>query len=353
MKNGLYRLAGILVFVSILIPVYQMINRKTSIDPVPGSCTIFSASVGDKALFGNNEDYYKPKTYLWTEPATEENYGCLYLGFKDYSHQGGINEKGLCFDANALPKSKINPHAELAPAPYYEPPYQDYLIWAPVLILRKAATVEEAIAIARKYDRKNWYPESGNISYQLNFADATGDAVIISVDKDGELAFTRKKRGDNYLISTNFNRTNPENALEYPCERYDMAEEMLKGIDSEKDLTVDYFKSILRSVHQEGIFSTTLYSNIFDLKNGVVYLYHWHQYDEVVVLNVSEEIANDRGVVRIKDLFSQKTVNNASKEYIGSIIFLCIITIVGTVLMIVVVRYLKKSSRKVKGALKS
>jgi hypothetical protein len=25
------------------------------------------------------------------------------LGYKDYSHQGGINEKGLCFDANALP----------------------------------------------------------------------------------------------------------------------------------------------------------------------------------------------------------------------------------------------------------
>lgn len=72
---------------------YQIINRKIPVDPVPGSCTIFSASVGDKVLFGNNEDYYKPTTYLWTEPATNENYGCVYLGFKDYSHQGGINEK--------------------------------------------------------------------------------------------------------------------------------------------------------------------------------------------------------------------------------------------------------------------
>jgi hypothetical protein len=346
MKNKRFISLGIIVFSVIWLLVLQIANRKTTLDLVPGSCTIYSASVGDKVLFGNNEDYYKPKTYLWTEPATDENYGCLYLGFKDYSHQGGINEKGLCFDANALPKSKINPHSELALPPFYNPPYQNYAIWAPVLILRKAATVEEAIEIASKYQRKNWYPNSGVISYQLNFADAKGDAVVISVDENGELAFTKKKNGENYLISTNYNKANLENALEYPCWRYNKAEEMLKGINNENDLSINYFKSILDSVHVEGIFNNTLYSNIFDLKKGIIYLYHWHQFDEVVVLKLDEELAKGKINVRIKDLFSQETVGNASREYIVSIFLLCLGIIAGTGVMVAVIHYLKKRKRK-------
>ncbi len=345
MKNKLL-LIGILVFSSFWIVDHHMVNRKISHDPVPGSCTIFSASVGDKVLFGNNEDYYKPKTYLWTEPATEENYGCVYLGFKDYSHQGGINEKGLCFDANALPKSGINPHSELIPPPHYKAPHEHYAIWAPVLILRKAATVQEAIKIADRYQRKNWYPNSGDISYQLNFADANGDAVVISVDENGELAYTRKKKGENYLISTNYNKANPKNALEYPCRRYTKAEEMLGAINSENKLTVDYFKSILNSVHQEGIFSQTLYSNIFDLKNGVIYLYHWHQFDEVVVLKVDEELAKGEIMIRIKDLFSEKTTREATSEYIVSILLLCLSVIAGTGVIVATIHYIKKHKLK-------
>ncbi len=351
MKNRRFIPVGIVVFFSIWMVALQITNRKTAIDQVPGSCTIFSAAVGDKVLFGNNEDYYKPKTYLWTEPANDEDYGCIYLGFKDYSHQGGINEKGLCFDANALPKSKINPHSELSIPPFYKPPYQNYAIWTPVLILRKAATVEEAIKIASKYQRKNWYPDSGDISYQLNFADAKGDAVVMSVDENGELAFTRKNKGENYLISTNYNKANPENALEYPCRRYNKAEEMLEGINSENDLSVDYFKSILNSVHEEGIVSKTLYSNIFDLKNGIIYLYHWHQFDEVVVLKVEEELAKGKINVRIKDLFSQETSGNASREYILSILLLCLSIIVGTGAMVAAIHYIKK--RKLKATVAS
>ena len=342
MKNKLYLLVGILVFAGVSVGVYQMLNRKTVVEPVPGSCTIFSASMGDKVLFGNNEDYYKPKTYLWTEPATNGNFGCIYLGFKDYSHQGGINEKGLCFDANALPKSKINPHPELAPPQFYQAPYDEYAIWVPVLILRKAATVEEAIAIASKYQRKNWYPNAGNISYQLNFADANGDAVVISVDEKGELAFTRKKKGEHYLISTNFNKANPENALEYPCRRYSIAEEMLKGINSENDLSVDVFKAILDSVHVEGIFNNTLYSNIFDLSNGIIYLYHWHQFEEVVALKVKEELAKGEFNVRIQDLFSEETAANASKEYVLSIVLWCLSILLGTGVTIAVIHHVKK-----------
>ncbi len=152
--------------------------KKSTTPSVPGSCTNFSASAGEKILFGNNEDYYKSKTFQWTKPASVGNYGAVYLGYKYYSHQGGINEKGLCFDLNALPKSTLNLHPELPTPPTFDPPYEEYTIWAPVLILRKAATVEEAIRLTSKYQRKNWYAKNGKLNYQVNFADATGDAWL-------------------------------------------------------------------------------------------------------------------------------------------------------------------------------
>ena len=353
MKKKNYILSGIIVFVAIGIIFIQKTNIKAENNPVPGSCTIFSAAIGDRVLFGNNEDYYISKTFLWTEPATNEIYGCIYLGFKDYSHQGGINEKGLCFDANALPKSKINPHDELSLPPNYEKPYENIILWIPVLILRKAATVEEAIEIAKKYQRINWYPISGNIKYQLNFADAKGDAVVISVDENGELAFTKKNENENFLISTNYNKSNPENALEYPCERYNITEEKLKQIKTENSLTVDLFKSILDTVHEKGIFNRTLYSNIFDLKNGIIYMYYKHQYNEVVVLNVKEELAKEHFNIRIRDLFSKETTGKASREFIISIFLLSLGLIGGTVLMVVAIHYIKKRIQKTTVANKS
>lgn len=301
---------------------------------VPGSCTIFSAAIGDNVLFGNNEDATDSNTCYWTEPGDDENYGCLYLGFEQHlgpeygslqgvynSLQGGINEKGLCFDANSLPGLKLNPHAELPSPPTLAPPNEKYATWVAVTILRKAATVEEAIEIASKYQRHNWdMMKTDTLKYQLHFADAKGDVVIISADTLGELSFTRKKHEEKYLVSTNFNIADPKNAwsYSYPCWRYDKAVAMLDKLRDENDLTVDYFKAILDSVHFEYSMSHTLYSNIFDLPNGIIYLYYWHQYDEVAKLNIIEELGKGENKVFLKDLFSHETIEKAevaSKNY--------------------------------------
>ena len=298
--------------------LFHTTEMKNAINPIPGSCTIFSVSIGDKVLFGNNEDYKNPNTCYWTEPGDSNYYGCLYIGFEGDQLQGGINEKGLCFDANSLPGSKINPHSELPCPPIAPPPYEKYTIWAPVTILREAATVDEAIEIANKYQRRNWDRQTSVLTYQVNFADAQGDAVIIGVGTDGELVFTRKKPNKKYLLSTNFNVVNPEDAWVYPCWRYNKAVEMLDKIKKEDDLTIDYIKTILDAVHLEEPNSHTLYSNIFDLHNGKVYFYYWHQYDEVVILNVAEEIAKGKIKVKLKDLFSKETIDKAfaeSQEY--------------------------------------
>jgi hypothetical protein len=283
---------------------FGTISEKALSNAIPGSCTIFTASYGEKVFFGNNEDYSNPKTYYWVHPSSDENYGGVYFGFDNFWEQGGINEKGLCYDWNALPEAPLNLHSEL-------PPFMAGKIEYGRWILNQCATVEEAIELVKSYSLGN------SLKAQIHLADATGDAVVISAGPDGEFAFTRKQKGDGYLVSTNFNRANPENAYSYPCWRYDRAVEILEKIEDEDDLTVDYFKSVLDAVHVESASGNTLYSNIFDLRNGIIYLYHWHQFDEVVTLDVAEQIAGGPLRSRISKLFSRETVDKALAEYRG------------------------------------
>ena len=295
----------LLVFFVCFIHMFSQKKNKiesegSNSDFIPGSCTIFTASFGSTVLYGNNEDYRIPATYYWAEPSGEDTYGAVFVGFDNFSPQGGINEKGLAFDYNALPEAPLKPCPEL-------PAKGDIL----KKIYQNCGTVEEAIALAKKY---NW---GSSLRWQVLLADATGDAVVISAGPDEELAFTRKPKGDGFLVSTNFNRANPKNTYpgSYPCWRYNKAVDMLGKIKSEKDLTVDYFKSILDACHVEGARGNTLYSNIFDLKNGVIYLYHWHQFYETAELKVADVIAENPPPVRIKDLFSPETVKRAEDEF--------------------------------------
>lgn len=166
------------------------------------------------------------------------------------------------------------------------------------IFLRECSTVEEVIAMAQTFD---W---GTSLPYQLHLADATGDAVVISAGSDGELAFTRKEMGDGYLVSTNFNLAYYEKTERTGlCRRYDTAIGMLDKIENEDDLTMEYCTSILDAIHAEGPSVNTLYSNIFDLKEGIIYLYYWHQFDDVVTLRVQEELAKNPSPTRIIDLF--------------------------------------------------
>jgi hypothetical protein len=122
---------------------------------------------------------------------------------------------------------------------------------------------------------------------------------------------------------------------------------MLERLNKGEALSVDYFKSILAATHVEGIFTNTLYSNIYDLKKGIIYLYYRHQFDEVAVLKVNEELAKGKIRVSLKDLFSHETVGKASKAYKEYIFLMCFGLIVGIGIIIAFIVYFKKYKRNV------
>ncbi len=175
-------------------------------------CTVFTVSKGDRVFFGGNDDYVNPDSYYWVDPGGARGYGAIWVGPPDNVQQG-VNEEGLAYDANGLPRVDVNPHLELAPV---SGGYSNY----PLKILHECATVEEVITWVNTHQ---WHTYMHD---QMQFADASGDAVIISAGADGEVVFTRKPQGDGYLVSTNFNVANPKNGY-YPCQRYETATERL------------------------------------------------------------------------------------------------------------------------------
>jgi hypothetical protein len=265
----------------------------------PMSCTIITASQGEIALFANNEDWISPDTYYWIKPGSDKTFGAIYFGFDDIiPPQGGINEMGLAYDINGLPAMPLNPQPELPSAPTKIGEY----------MLERAATVDEAIELLSGF---SWGRSLGG---QIHIADATGAAAVMSAGADGELTFTRKEQGDGYLVSTNFNLAYPQNG-KAACWRYNTATRMLDKIFERSVLDVEQLRMVLDAVHQEGPSSNTVYSNIFDLRQGVIYLYHWYQFDEAVVLDVEESLTQGASSGRIRSLFSQETVAEAAAAY--------------------------------------
>ncbi len=306
MKPHTSKTVGIsLLFVTLLSVIAPFSYRTfVNVQVGPGThsyyCTIFSIAKGEKVLFGNNEDYrFAPETSFISFVPRQEIpnfrnlpgfndtiaiYGLMVVGSivsqnnqNFYCPQGGMNDQGLCFDANSIPDQILDTSDS---------------DWNPMNahwdVLWHCRTVEDVI---------KWY-ENHTVSYspwngQWNYVDATGEGVVVTA-ADGEIKFIGKE-DESYLVSTNFNRADPSSHyFDYPCWRYDTAVSMLEEIGSEDELTVDACQDILDATHfEKGIFNDiqTLYSTIYDPVNLNIYLNYLHNFDETVILNLEDECA--------------------------------------------------------------
>lgn len=305
-----------------LIEKYKILGKNSSKFPIT-SCTIFSVEYNGSVFFGNNEDDVgsRKNSRVWFVPASDNTtYGCAYFGFYDNLPGGddidnlaigGINTKGLCFDANGVPLVFVDTNN-------VGPKRSSIRDWG--AILKECASVEEVIQWHQNHNMGGYW---GN---QVHWADATGDAVVIGPGINGWLSFTRKV--SDYLISTNFNLvgynlSNPN--ISYPCTRYTAVQTLLNIHLSNDELTLELMRDILDSVHfpSTSEYLGTVYSNIFDLKSGDIYLYILGDYNEVFTLNLYEELEKGEHEMRI-------TMNGSlsSKSTIGFEALLCIISLI-------------------------
>jgi len=292
----------ILVFLSVLNISSDLPISDASQGTIPSGCSVFTVSKGDQVFFGGNDDYITTDNYFWVDPGSAQYYGAIWIG-EVGNVQQGVNEKGLAYDANGLPRVDVNPHIERQ---FVEGDYSIY----PIRILRECSTVKEVIHWVNTHQWHDYMHD------QMHFADATGDAVIISAGSDGEVVFTRKPEGDSYLVSTNFNVADPSNGFGYPCWRFDKASELLEQLVNNNDeITFQDAANVLDAIHAEQSSSWTVGSMVADLTNGLVYLYYFHQFDSPVVINVQDEIADPRSGMNMSKLFPEEVQQEALRRY--------------------------------------
>ncbi len=241
------------------------------------ACTGIYTKTNSEIFIGNNEDGVNPETKIWFIPEGNNKYGRMYVGYNDLSAQGGVNEKGLWFDAFGLPyKEVVSKQGEIYPGDL-----QDKL-------MAECSTVPEVLKMLEHYNRTSMS------RYQWIFGDRNGNSVII----EGDATVPIKGK---YQVVTNFRQSIYPSGKGYDCPRYRIANAMLK---TKPNVGIDELRRILDATHSEGQ-DVTLYSYIADLKRGIIYLYYFHNFENVVKFKLNEELAKGEHIYNLKELFPE------------------------------------------------
>lgn len=258
---------------------------------VAWACTGVFHADGNRVIAGNNEDFLDPATYVWAFPPQAGCYGRVYFGYAFSPVQGGVNDKGLYFDGFALPARSVSDS---------RPPF------AGDLIQKAMETCSLVTEVADLFSPHNlrWLSSS-----QLMFGDRHGNSMIVECDT---VLF---KQGA-YQVATNFSQSaTPPDSI--TCWRYLAADRILARSGSPG---IDLMRSVLDSTHAAGADVNTLYSNIYDLTNGLIYLYFFHDYGSPLVLDIAAEIAGGPSARSIRSLFPSNAAADAHKARMDSIL---------------------------------
>ena len=238
-------------------------------------CTVIYGFDEYNALGGNNEDYPDPETRIWFLPPESGKFGRALVGYEGFIWQGGVNDQGLFFDAMSIENAYQVEQGNKTPYPGT----------LPAKALEVCADVDCVLDLFERYHAYDTWV------FQFMFGDASGNSVIIEPHKI--------IRGGNFQVGTNFlqSETN-ENDCRY-CERYWIARSMFERAES---ISVELMRDIL-SATQLGVDSPTQYSTIYDLKENLIYLYLFHDFENVRVFDLDQELEKGKHVYRMGDLF--------------------------------------------------
>jgi tetratricopeptide (TPR) repeat protein len=244
------------------------------------ACTMFKITEDGKTIVGNNEDWSNPHTRIWFEIGKENEFGVAYVGFNDLNPQGAFNEAGLAYDIFAMP------YEEITEGNHKKAQADDFL----KTIMRTSATVEEVKAILEAH-----YLE-GFEQVMLLFIDESGRYLIQERDvlTIGEEA--------QYVLS-NFSPTQITDHSTVELPHFQKGRDLL---NQNANLSLDYCESVLEALHQEVPFwGGTQYSTLYNLTDGKINLYYFHDYNRSVQLDLKEELRKGNHVLNIPEMFPE------------------------------------------------
>lgn len=255
------------------------------------ACSMFVIKKNGKVMVGNNEDFWNQNSRMWFERGNKDEFGVAYVGFDDLWPQGAINDKGLVFDGFAMPHLEIKDFEGKD-----SPEHEDFLQF----IMRTCSKVEEVKEIFLKWDLR------GMETSMFYFVDKSGKQLIVEGD-------SLEIRNKSYDITSNFYPSQYDDLNDVTIKHYQKGREL---IESKQDTSVSFCASLLDSLHQETSWGGgTLYSTLYDLNEGIIYLYFNHDFENVIKINVKDELAKGNHTLIIPELFPN---NKKGQEFYNS-----------------------------------
>ena len=256
------------------------------------ACSMFKVTEGGKTVVGNNEDYWNPNTRIWFEQGEGTKFGAMYVGFDNFYPQGGMNEAGLVFDGFAMDYLPVNDTAGKKPITKEE----DFFSFTKN-ILQTCSKVTEVKEILLKYNLKSFH------SSLFFFVDKSGEYLIMEGD-------SLILGNDSTYIQSNFYPSCTKQSEEVEINFYQEGREYLAKNTPSASLT--YCTEIMNAMHQDFGYGGTLYTTIYDLETGTIYLYYHSDFESVVKFDLKKELQKGNQFINIPDLFPEN--NTAQKQ---------------------------------------
>lgn len=238
------------------------------------ACTFIKVTAKGKTIVGNNEDFGNADTRIWFEPGTGRQFGAVYVGFNQLTPEGGMNEAGLVFDGFGMDNKPLKDTTNKLPI---------FEMDLKRKIMKECSTIEQVKALISKYNLYFWsHTVWVYIDKSGNYLVVDGDSVILG--------------NNQYFVQTNFRQSEIKDEKKINCQRYLKAMSLLKY---RCDASTDYCTSLMDSVHQQN----TLYTTVYDLNEGTIDLYNFHNYSKVISFNIKDEMKKGYHVLDIPELF--------------------------------------------------
>lgn len=251
-------------------------------------------------MVGNNEDSWRHTAQISFVPATNGRYGVAYVGYSDKTAaDGGVNEYGLAFDGFTMPHK---PHLKEA-----DPGKKDFTFQQIHLVLEKCKNVQEAYSFLLQYNLQ-----------LLNGSPLFNGGMVLFIDANGEYltleADTMMLGNNDKLVLANFSPSATKDLNTIKIERYCKGVQFLSN-KLDTSLAFCTALSDTMSVCRNKVGDGTLYTSIYNLNEGLIYLYFFHDFQHVVTFNIKEELAKGKHAFPISQLFPPSEAYNKFIHY--------------------------------------
>ena len=262
------------------------------------TCSMYKVTKDGKTFVGCNEDAWRTSPRIWFETAGKNAiYGAAFTGSRfdgsnGFAPQSGMNESGLSFSrlASFTPRRRANGK---------KPPILNQTNFLKH-VLHSCRTVEEVQRYVSQFDRSTFMED-----------------VLIYIDKSGKYLivepYSTQIGYDNTYVLSNFcpSITSQKEALK--LNRYRKGIELL---NSKVDTTLVFLRSLSDSMHvcRPKIGDGTLLTSIWNLNDGKIHLYFYHDYRKRRTFDLRDELQKGDHILFIDDLFPI----NAEFEKLGT-----------------------------------